>query len=57
MAVSRSGKINGGRLSQRVSSRLIPRRGQVKVAVVEELAHAFAFIFSLNLRNRCASSH
>ncbi|KAL3740207.1 hypothetical protein ACJRO7_021478 [Eucalyptus globulus] len=47
MVVSRSDKINGGRLSQRVSSRLIPRRGQVKVAIVVELAHLFAFIFSL----------
>ncbi|KAI3434051.1 uncharacterized protein J3R85_006839 [Psidium guajava] len=57
MVASRSGKINGGGLSRRVSSRLIPRRGQVKVGIVVGLAHSFASIFSLNLRNRCAGSH
>ncbi|KAF8029816.1 hypothetical protein BT93_E2289 [Corymbia citriodora subsp. variegata] len=56
MAVSGSGKINGGGLSRRVSSRPIPRRGQVKVAIVVGLAHSFASIFSLSLRNGCAGS-
>ncbi|KAI3434054.1 uncharacterized protein J3R85_006842 [Psidium guajava] len=57
MAFSRSSNISGGGLSRRVSSRPIPRRGQVKVAIALVLAHSLASIFSLNLRNTCAGSH
>ncbi|KAF7847540.1 hypothetical protein BT93_L2864 [Corymbia citriodora subsp. variegata] len=52
MAISRSGKFNGGGVSQRISGRLIPKRGQVKVGIMVGLAHSFASIFSLGLRNR-----
>ncbi|KAF7852014.1 hypothetical protein BT93_L1108 [Corymbia citriodora subsp. variegata] len=54
MAISSSGKINSGGVSRRISSRPIPRRGQVKVGIVVGLAHSFASIFSLHLRNRSA---
>ncbi|KAF8029364.1 hypothetical protein BT93_E1916 [Corymbia citriodora subsp. variegata] len=54
MAISRSGKFNGGGVSQRISGRLIPKRGQVKVGIMVGLAHSFASIFSLSLRNRRA---
>ncbi|KAL3740198.1 hypothetical protein ACJRO7_021469 [Eucalyptus globulus] len=53
MAISRSRKINGG-TSRRISSRPIPKRGQVKMGIVLGLAHSFTSIFSLNLRNRRA---
>ncbi|KAF7847539.1 hypothetical protein BT93_E1917 [Corymbia citriodora subsp. variegata] len=54
MAISRSGKMNGGGVSRRISSRPIPKRGQVKVGIVVGLAHSVASIFSLNLKNRSA---
>ncbi|KAI3434055.1 uncharacterized protein J3R85_006843 [Psidium guajava] len=54
MAISRSGKINSGGMSRRISSRPIPKRGQVKVGIVVGLAHSFASIFSLNLSNKRA---
>ncbi|KAI6705036.1 hypothetical protein NL676_007998 [Syzygium grande] len=54
MAISRSDKMNDGGMSRRSSSRLIPKRGQVKVGIVVGLAHSFAFIFSLNLKSRRA---
>ncbi|KAF7847536.1 hypothetical protein BT93_L2862 [Corymbia citriodora subsp. variegata] len=54
MAILRSGKINGGGTSRRISSRPIPKRGQVKVGIVVGLAHSFASIFSINLRSRSA---
>ncbi|KAL3740204.1 hypothetical protein ACJRO7_021475 [Eucalyptus globulus] len=52
MAISRSGKINGGGASWRISSRPIPKRGQVKARIVVGLAHSFASVFSLHLRNK-----
>ncbi|KAI3434056.1 uncharacterized protein J3R85_006846 [Psidium guajava] len=54
MAISRSSKIDGRGMSRRISSRPIPKRGQVKVGIVVGLAHSFASIFSLNLRSRRA---
>ncbi|KAL3740197.1 hypothetical protein ACJRO7_021468 [Eucalyptus globulus] len=55
-AVPRSAKIDGGRSSRRIPSRLIPKRGRVKVAIAAALAHRLSSIFSLNPRNRCAGS-
>ncbi|KAL7211914.1 hypothetical protein ACSBR2_014719 [Camellia fascicularis] len=44
--------INGGNLSRRMSyGRPIPRRGQVKVAMVLTLAHSFASLFSSTTRS------
>ncbi|KAF9672289.1 hypothetical protein SADUNF_Sadunf11G0025900 [Salix dunnii] len=45
-ARGRSVMINGGRHSQRVYGRLIPKRGQVKLGIVLGLAHTVASIFS-----------
>ncbi|OAY24745.1 hypothetical protein MANES_17G040600v8 [Manihot esculenta] len=45
-AGARRNMINGGNYSQR----LIPKRGQVKVAIVLGLAHSFASIFSTRSR-------
>ncbi|KAJ6979002.1 hypothetical protein D5086_022211 [Populus alba] len=46
-ASGRSVMINGGSYSQqRFYGRMIPKRGQVKVAIVLGLAHTFASIFS-----------
>ena len=42
--------INGGNLSPRSSSRPIPKRGQVKVAIVVGLAHSVASVFSPSRR-------
>lgn len=38
--------INGGNLSQRISGRLIPKRGQVKMAIVVILVHSVSSMFS-----------
>ncbi|KAL3740200.1 hypothetical protein ACJRO7_021471 [Eucalyptus globulus] len=54
MTISRSGEMNGVGLSGRISSRPIPKRGQVKVGIVVGLAHSVASIFSQSLRNRRA---
>ncbi|PKI61553.1 hypothetical protein CRG98_018049 [Punica granatum] len=57
MAGERSGKINvSGGFSYGMSRRPIPKRGQVKVAIVLGLAQSFVSIFSLNLRNRCGGA-
>lgn len=49
MAGARSSTmINGARFSSRFSGRPIPKRGQVKLAIVVILAHSVASIFSLN---------
>lgn len=37
---------NGGNLSQRFSSRLIPKRGQVKLGIVTGLFQSFSSVFS-----------
>ncbi|KAF8029362.1 hypothetical protein BT93_E1914 [Corymbia citriodora subsp. variegata] len=54
MAISGSGKMNGGGVTRRISSRPMPKIGQVKVGIAVGLAHSFASIFSLSLRNRRA---
>ncbi|KAE7995593.1 hypothetical protein FH972_000373 [Carpinus fangiana] len=54
MAGAGSAMINGRGLSARLSGRLIPKRGQVKVGIVVVLAHSFASIFSLIRRRPCA---
>ncbi|KAJ0082827.1 hypothetical protein Patl1_10852 [Pistacia atlantica] len=47
MAGSRRAMINGGNFSQTLSSgRPIPKRGQVKVAILVVLAQSVASIFS-----------
>ncbi|GAA0174567.1 hypothetical protein Leryth_026551 [Lithospermum erythrorhizon] len=54
MATAMSDMINGGNniMSSRVVySRPIPRRGQVKVAIMSGLAHALSSIFSNAKRN------
>ncbi|CAN6546507.1 unnamed protein product [Malus baccata var. baccata] len=55
MEGSRSAMINGGSFS----GRLIPKRGQVKVAIVGVLRHSFSSIFSASSRRggggRCES--
>ncbi|XVE87960.1 hypothetical protein DITRI_Ditri19aG0030200 [Diplodiscus trichospermus] len=55
MAGTRKAMINGGIYSQRIAGRPIPKRGQVKIAIVLGLAHSFASIFSLS-SSRCAAS-
>ena len=40
----------------RIAGRPIPKRGQVKVAMLVGIAHSFASIFSLGSR-RAATSH
>ncbi|CAK9176809.1 unnamed protein product [Ilex paraguariensis] len=53
MASTRRGTINGGDLSRRlVYGRPIPKRGQVKVAIVLGLAHSLASIFSFGSRSQ-----
>ncbi|KAK3188075.1 hypothetical protein Dsin_027636 [Dipteronia sinensis] len=42
----------GGYSHRRISGRLIPKRGQVKLGIVLGLAHSFASIFSLT--RKCA---
>ncbi|OMO76568.1 hypothetical protein CCACVL1_15597 [Corchorus capsularis] len=56
MAGARRELINGGNLSSRIVARPIPRRGQVKVAILVGIAHSVASIFSLTSR-RAAPSH
>lgn len=46
MQSARSAMINGGNLSQRISGRLIPKRGQVKMAIVVILVHSVSSMFS-----------
>ncbi|KAF9683522.1 hypothetical protein SADUNF_Sadunf04G0022500 [Salix dunnii] len=48
--------IKGGKVSRGFASRLIPKRGQVKVAIVAGLAHSFSSVFSRRASRR-ASSH
>ncbi|OAY26324.1 hypothetical protein MANES_16G038800v8 [Manihot esculenta] len=50
MAGARAAMINGRKISRSSSGRPIPKRGQVKVAIVVGLAHSVASIFSLNSR-------
>ncbi|WRX27343.1 hypothetical protein QQP08_019830 [Theobroma cacao] len=47
--------INGGIYSQRIAGRPIPKRGQVKVAIVLGLAHSVASIFCRS-SCRCATA-
>ncbi|KAK9223744.1 hypothetical protein WN944_012190 [Citrus x changshan-huyou] len=61
MAYARRGMINGGNISQRLTAgggtgRLIPKRGQVKLAILVGLAHSVASIFSHSHSNRPASA-
>ncbi|KAH7545938.1 hypothetical protein FEM48_Zijuj01G0147200 [Ziziphus jujuba var. spinosa] len=55
MAGARNSMVNGGNLSQRFSGRLIPKRGQVKMAIVVGLLHTVSSIFSTS--SRCAGAH
>lgn len=50
MAGARREVIGGRNLCRRFSSRPIPKRGQVKVAIVLGLVHSFSSIFSLSPR-------
>lgn len=54
MAGARKAVLDGGNLSQRFSGRLIPKRGQVKVAIVVGLLHSVSSIFTLS--SRCAGA-
>ncbi|KAG2689814.1 hypothetical protein I3760_09G157300 [Carya illinoinensis] len=47
---ARSGMVNGGNFSGRLSGRPIPKRGQVKLGIVVGLAHSVTSIFSLRRR-------
>ncbi|MBA0595189.1 hypothetical protein Godav_008800 [Gossypium davidsonii] len=47
--------INGGNYSPRIAGRPIPRRGQVKIAILMGIAHSFASIFSASSRRQSAS--
>lgn len=50
--------INGGNPSRGFSGRPIPKRGQVKVAIVLGLVHSFSSIFShSNRTTRRAGAH
>ncbi|KAG2689813.1 hypothetical protein I3760_09G157200 [Carya illinoinensis] len=49
-AGARSGMINGGSFSGRLSGRPVPKRGQVKLGIVMGLAHSVTSIFSLRRR-------
>ncbi|KAI5570541.1 hypothetical protein POPTR_011G044700v4 [Populus trichocarpa] len=46
---------NGGKVSRGFVSRPIPKRGQLKVAIVVGFAHCFASFFSHNTSRRAAS--
>jgi hypothetical protein len=46
---------NGGKVSRGFVSRPIPKRGQVKVAIVVGLAHSFASFFPHSAPRRAAS--
>ncbi|PRQ28787.1 hypothetical protein RchiOBHm_Chr5g0006771 [Rosa chinensis] len=52
MEGARSAMINGGNLSQRITARLIPKRGQVKMAIVGILLHSVSSMFS----HRCGGA-
>ncbi|KAB2029561.1 hypothetical protein ERO13_D05G167000v2 [Gossypium hirsutum] len=54
MVGTRRATINGEIHSQRIVGRRLPKRGQVKIAIVLRLAHSFASIFSRS-SSRCAS--
>ncbi|KAG5223568.1 hypothetical protein IMY05_C0704000300 [Salix suchowensis] len=45
---------NGGKVSRGFVSRPIPKRGQLKVAIVLGFAHSFASFFSHNTSRRAA---
>ncbi|OMO76569.1 hypothetical protein CCACVL1_15598 [Corchorus capsularis] len=55
MAGTRRTMINGRIYSRGIVSRPIPKRGQVKLAMVLVLAHSFASIFS-RTSSRCAAA-
>ncbi|KAB2082050.1 hypothetical protein ERO13_A05G164200v2 [Gossypium hirsutum] len=55
MAGARGEMINGGNYSPRIAGRPIPRRGQVKIAILMGIAHSFASIFSASSRRQSAS--
>ncbi|KAL4278326.1 hypothetical protein GQ457_03G037120 [Hibiscus cannabinus] len=55
MAGARREMINGGNFSPKISGRPIPRRGQVKVAILLGIAHSVASIFSPSSRRAAAS--
>ncbi|CAL2251594.1 hypothetical protein PRUPE_4G039100 [Prunus persica] len=58
MEGARCAMINGGNFSQSFNSgRLIPKRGQVKVAIVGVLLHSFSSIFSASSRRRGGDAH
>uniref|UniRef100_A0A2N9GY52 Uncharacterized protein n=1 Tax=Fagus sylvatica TaxID=28930 RepID=A0A2N9GY52_FAGSY len=58
MAGARREMINGGNISRTLSGRPIPRRGQVKVAIVLGLVHSFSSMFSPNSRaNPAGAAH
>ncbi|XVF25877.1 hypothetical protein REPUB_Repub13aG0251700 [Reevesia pubescens] len=56
MAGTRRAMINGRIYSQRIAGRPIPKRGQVKLAIVLGLAHSFVSIFSRSSSRRAAAS-
>lgn len=61
MACAKRGMINGGNISERLTAgggtgRPLPKRGQVKVAILVGLAHSVASIFSHSHRNCPASA-
>ncbi|KAL4333696.1 hypothetical protein GQ457_07G028840 [Hibiscus cannabinus] len=56
MAGVRRETINGGNFSRRIAGRPIPRRGQVKVAILLGIAHSVASIFSPTSRRAAASN-
>ncbi|CAK7350679.1 unnamed protein product [Dovyalis caffra] len=49
-------RLNGGKVSRGFVSRPIPKRGQLKVAIVVGLAHTFASFFSQSTGQRAASN-
>ena len=55
MAGTRKAVINRGIYSQRINGRLIPKSGQVKLAIVLGLAHSCASIFSRS-SSRCVGA-
>lgn len=54
MAGVRKSMVNGGNLSQKFSSRLIPKRGQVKITIVVGLLHSVSSI--LRTSSRCVGA-
>ncbi|TYG48540.1 hypothetical protein ES288_D10G023500v1 [Gossypium darwinii] len=55
MAGARREMINGGNISRRIAGSPIPRRGQVKVAIMAGIAHSFASIFTTSSRRASPS--